>query len=195
METLNRDDLMSLETYAIERERFRRKVMEHKQNRRVALGPNVTLYFEDRLTIRYQLQEMLRTEKLFEAEAIQEELDAYNPLIPDGANLKATMMIEFEDAAERRATLATLGKIENRVWIESGSDGKRTFAVADEDLERSDSERTSAVHFVRFELDAPSVQAFKAGGKVAMGVDHPRYAHQVERFPEAVVQALAKDLD
>lgn len=194
MQKLNRTDLMSLEDYAVERERFRRKVMEHKQDRRVALGPNVTLYFEDRLTIRYQLQEMLRAEKLFEAEAIQEELDAYNPLIPDGANLKATMMIEFEDAAERRATLAKLGTIENTIWIEAGS-GERTFAVADEDLERSDSERTSAVHFMRFELDTPSVQAFKTGGEVAMGVDHPRYAHQVERLPGVVVQALAKDLD
>ncbi len=117
MHALNRTDLMSLEDYAIERERFRRKVMEHKQDRRVALGPNVTLYFEDRLTIRYQIQEMLRAEKLFEPEAIQEELAAYNPLIPDGSNLKATMMIEFEDATERRAVLATLGNIENMVWI------------------------------------------------------------------------------
>ncbi|MGA7965341.1 MAG: DUF3501 family protein [Gammaproteobacteria bacterium] len=194
MHALNRTDLMSLEDYAIERERFRRKVMEHKQDRRVALGPNVTLYFEDRLTIRYQIQEMLRAEKLFEPEAIQAELAAYNPLIPDGSNLKATMMIEFEDATERRAVLATLGNIENMVWIEVGS-GERTFAIADDDLERSDSERTSAVHFLRFELDASGVHTFKTGGEVAMGVDHPRYAHRVDRLPEAVVHALAKDFD
>lgn len=194
MQALNRIDLMNLEDYAVERERFRRKVMEHKQNRRVALGPNVTLYFEDRLTIRYQIQEMLRAEKLFEPEAILEELAAYNPLIPDGSNLKATMMIEFEDATERRAVLATLGNIENKVWIKAGS-GERVFALADEDLDRSDSARTSAVHFLRFELDAPAVHAFKTGGEVAMGIDHPRYAHHLDRLPEAVVHALAEDLD
>jgi hypothetical protein len=193
MQQLRRSDLMGLEDYAVERERFRRKVMAHKQDRRIVLGPNVTLYFEDRLTIHYQIQEMLRAEKLFEAEAIQAELNTYNPLIPDGSNLKATLMIEFEDEAERCATLATLGNIENTVWIEAGS-GERTFAIADEDLDRSDSKRTSAVHFLRFELDTPGVKAFKFGAGIALGVDHPHYAHRVSMLA-AVVHALTRDLD
>jgi hypothetical protein len=193
MQQLRRSDLMGLEGYAVERERFRRKVMTHKQDRRIALGPNVTLYFEDRLTIHYQIQEMLRAEKLFEAEAIQAEINTYNSLIPDGSNLKATLMIEFEDEAERCAALATLGNIENTIWIEAGS-GERTVAIADEDLERSRSERTSAVHFLRFELNTPGVKAFKSGAGIALGVDHPHYAHRVG-LPAAVVHALAQDLD
>lgn len=193
MQKLRRSDLMGLEGYAVERERFRRKVMAHKQNRRIALGPNVTLYFEDRLTIHYQIQEMLRIEKSFAVEAIQEELDTYNPLIPDGNNLKATLMIEFEDEVERRATLATLGNVENTVWIEVGS-GECVFAIADEDLDRSDSKRTSAVHFLRFELDAPGVRAFKTGAEIALGVDHPHYVHRAS-LPTAVMHALAQDLD
>ncbi len=193
MQQLRRSDLMGLEDYAVERERFRRKVMAHKQNRRIALGPDVTLYFEDRLTIRYQIQEMLRIEKLFEAEAIQEELDTYNPLIPDGNNLKATLMIEFEDEVERRTALATLGNVENTIWIEVGSD-ECVFAIADEDLDRSDSKRTSAVHFLRFELDAAGVRAFETGAEIALGVDHPYYVHRVS-LPAAVVRALAQDLD
>ena len=193
MQQLKRSDLMGLEDYAVERERFQRKVMVHKQDRRIALGPNVTLYFEDRLTIHYQIQEMLRAEKLFEAEAIQEELDTYNPLIPDGNNLKATLMIEFEDEVERRATLATLGNVENTVWIEVGS-GERTFAIADEDLDRSRSKRTSAVHFLCFELDAPGVKAFKFGAEIVLGVNYSHYVHRVS-LPAAVMHALAQDLD
>ncbi|MGH8225830.1 MAG: DUF3501 family protein [Gammaproteobacteria bacterium] len=194
MKKLAREDLLSLEDYAVRREEFRREAMAHKRDRRLAIGPNVTLYFEDLLTIRYQVQEMLRAEKIFEAAGIAEELEAYNPLIPDGVNLKATMMIEFTDVDERRAALAGLGGIERKVWIEAAGGG-RSFAIADEDMERSDPTRTSAVHFLRFELDAAAVAAIKSGGEVAMGVDHPRYTHRVDRLPEALLRSLAQDLD
>lgn len=193
MTTLTRDDLMSLEQYAAERARFRDKVMAHKQARRIGLGPHVTLYFEDRLTIQYQVQEMLRAEKIFEPEAIQDELDAYNPLIPDRSTLKATMMIEFEDEQERRAALAKWGGIEDRVWL-AREGGERCYAVADEDLERRTKERTSAVHFLRFDLDEGTAENIRNAEHLAMGVDHELYSETVDPVPEVLVQSLSNDL-
>jgi len=193
MAKLTRADLMGLEQYAERRQEFRREVMAHKEDRRLALGPHVTLYFEDETTVRYQVQEMLRAEKIFEPDAIQEELDAYNPLIPDGGNLKATMMIEYEDEQERRHALARLGGIEDRVWI-GAEGGQRAYAIADEDLERRTAERTSAVHFLRFELDEAVRKALASGGRVAMGVDHERYDETVDPLPQALAKSLARDL-
>ncbi len=194
MKKLERADLMSLEEYARHRERFRREVMAHKDDRRLHLGPNLTLYFEDRLTIQYQVQEMLRIERIFEVAGIQDELDTYNPLIPDGTNLKATMMIEFDDEAVRRAELAKLGGIEDRVWIRAGQ-GERIFAAPDEDLERRSLERTAAVHFLRFDLHEALCFAFKSGARIAMGVDHERYQHNVKELPAALACSLVQDLD
>lgn len=194
MDKLRREDLWSLEQYSERREDFRREVMEHRHERLLGVGPHVTLHFEDRLTVRYQIQEMLRAEKIFDAEGIEDELVTYNPLIPDGTNLKATMMIEYEDVGERRAALAQLGGIEHKVWI-SACDGARNYALADEDLERSSEERTSAVHFLRFELDEAALRAFKQDGKLALGVDHDHYTEVVEPLPSVLVRALAQDLD
>lgn len=193
MEPLTRKDLLSLEDYAARRPEFRDKVMEHKKSRRIGLGAHVTLYFEDRLTIQYQVQEMLRAEKIFESEGIQDELDAYNPLIPDRTTLKATMMIEFEDESERRAALAKWGGIEDRVWVRTG-DGERVYAIADEDLERRTNERTSAVHFLRFKLDEANADGIRRGGPLAMGVDHELYTEIVDPVPEALARSLANDL-
>ncbi|MGH8272641.1 MAG: DUF3501 family protein [Gammaproteobacteria bacterium] len=194
MDKLKRQDLWGLEEYDEKREAFRRELMEYRRERRLAIGPHVTLHFEDRKTIRYQIQEMLRAEKIFEREGIEEELTAYNPLIPDGDNLKATMMIEYEDVAERRAALGKLGGIERKVWI-AADGGERNYAVADEDMERSSEERTSAVHFLRLELDEAARKAFKDSGKLAAGVDHDRYREVVEPLPADLVQSLAQDLD
>ena len=193
MQKLTTDDLLSLERYHKERPRMRAEVLAHKRHRQAPIGPNVTLYFEDRVTMRYQVQEMLRTERIFESEAIAEELEAYNPLIPDGTNLKATMMIEYPDIAERRAALERLKGIEDRVYLEVGALG-RVFAHADEDLERSDETKTSAVHFLRFELDAPMRAALKSGAALKLGIDHEHYRHQLEATAE-VVKSLAADLD
>jgi len=193
MTTLTRNDLMSLELYAGERDSFRDKVMAHKQARRIGLGPHVTLYFEDRLTIQYQVQEMLRAEKIFEPESIQAELDAYNPLIPDRSTLKATMMIEFEDEQERRAALAKWGGIEDRVWL-SCQGGERCYAVADEDLERRTNQRTSAVHFLRFDLDDRTAESIRNAAPLAMGVDHELYTETVDPVPEVLSRSLANDL-
>ena len=183
---------MSLETYARERPQFRAKVIAHKKDRTVHLGEHVTLVFEDELTIRYQVQEMLRIERIFEEEGIQEELAAYNPLVPDGRNLKATMMIEYPDQVERARRLAELIGIEDKVWIQVKGH-ERVWAVADEDLERENEQKTSAVHFLRFDLDQTMVQALKKGAGLAIGIDHARYAAAVEA-PPAVREALAKDL-
>lgn len=193
MKKLTREDLYSLEKYAAVRSQFRAEVMAHKKNRQLAIGPNATLYFEDRLTIHYQVQEMLRIERVFEAQGINDELEAYNPLIPDGRNWKATFMIEFPDADERREALKRLKGIENRVWTRvAGFEPVRP--VADEDLEREDEEKTSSVHFVRFELTADMVKAVKQGAPVAMGIDHPAYTHQVDPIPAPVRNSLAQDL-
>lgn len=184
---------MSLETYARERAAFRAKVLEHKKTRKVHLGGHVTLDFEDELTIRYQVQEMLRIERIFEEEGIQHELDAYNPLIPDGSNWKATMLIEYPDADERRRMLAQLKGIERRAWVQV-EECERVFAIADEDLERENEEKTSSVHFLRFELSAAMRERLRRGAKVTVGVDHPQFRATTELAPE-VRSALAADLN
>ncbi|MSR15049.1 MAG: DUF3501 family protein [Gammaproteobacteria bacterium] len=190
---LTRTDLMPLERYHIERQAFRRRVIEHKAVRQVFLGAHVCLTFEDALTIQYQIQEMLRVERIFEADAIQEELDVYNALMPDGDNWKATMMIEYEDSEERRVALERLVDIEGRVWIKLGVHPP-IFAIADEDLERSRDNKTSAVHFLRFQLTPASVAAAKAGSALGMGVDHPAYSHSVVAVSEATRRSLINEL-
>ena len=192
MAAITRDSLLTLEAYAKERAAFRARVIAHKRNRTVHLGEHVTLLFEDELTVRYQIQEMLRIEKMFEESGIEQELEAYNPLIPDGSNLKATMLVEYEDEAERREALARLRGIEDAVWVRVAGFAA-VPAIADEDLDRENDTKTSAVHFVRFELTPPMVAAFKAGATVAMGVDHPNYRAEVGAIPPAVQQSLAAD--
>ncbi len=193
MQKLTRDQLMPLEQYAKTRNEFRAKVMAHKKNRQVQIGPNATLYFEDRLTMHYQVQEMLRAERIFEEEGIEDELNAYNPLIPDGANWKATFMIEYGDEDLRRVALAKMIGVEHRVWVQvEGHDKVRP--IADEDLERTTEEKTSSVHFLRFELTPTMVKAVKSGAAVSMGIDHPAYTHSVSPLPEAIRASLAQDL-
>ena len=193
MKKLNREELFSLEKYAEIRPQFRAQVMAHKQNRQVAIGPNATLYFEDRMTMQYQVQEMLRIERIFEAEGINDELAAYNPLIPDGHNWKATFMIEFPDAEERRVALKRLKGVESKVWARvAGFDPVRPHA--DEDLEREDEEKTSSVHFLRFELTPDMVRAVKQGAAISMGIDHPASTHQADPIPAATRDSLAQDL-
>jgi hypothetical protein len=190
---IDRGSLMSLETYARERASFRAKVLEHKKKRTLRLGGHVTLHFEDELTIRYQVQEMLRIERIFEEHGIQGELDAYNPLIPDGGNWKATMLIEYPDADERRRMLGLLKGIERRVWVQV-EECERVFAIADEDLERENEEKTSSVHFLRFELSAAMRERLRRGARVSAGVDHPHYRASSELEPQ-VRAALAADLN
>ncbi len=189
---IKRESLLSLESYARDRNAFRARVMEHKKRRTVHLGANLTLLFEDELTIRYQVQEMLRIERIFEDEGIQGELDAYNPLVPDGTNWKATMLIEYPEPEERRRMLERLKGIERQVWVQVQGHG-RVAAIADEDLERENEEKTSSVHFLRFELTPPMRQALRAGAGVTVGVDHPAYRAQTELARE-VCAALAADL-
>ncbi len=192
MEHLTRENLMSLERYAEQRADFRQEVLEHKKDRRVAIGPHLNLYFEDRLTIQYQVQEMLRIERIFEADGIQEELDTYNPLIPDGSNLKATAMLEYQDVAERRRHLRNLRGIENHVWIRV--DGfEPVYAIANEDLERSNEEKTSAVHFMRFEFTPEMIAALREGAGLFMGVNHDLYRHEVQ-VGGATLNSLAADM-
>jgi hypothetical protein len=190
---LTRNDLMSLEQYSVARKDFRAKVLDHKSRRTVAVGPNATWCFEDQLTIQYQVQEMLRVERIFEAAGIQEELDAYNPLIPDGTNWKATFLIEYPDPAERKVRLAGLKGIEDRCWVQV-ADLERVWAIADEDLERENEEKTSAVHFIRFELTRPMCDAVKSGMPVSMGIDHENYRYSVAPLPQTVRDSLGKDL-
>jgi hypothetical protein len=186
---LTRDAIWSLEEYAARRNEFRAQVIAHKRDRRVRLGPHATLAFEDFLTMKYQVQEMLRTERIFEAAGIAEEIAAYDPLVPDGSNWKATFMIEYEDVGERRAALARLQGIEQRVWVEV--DGfPRVFAIANEDLERTTEEKTAAVHFLRFELDAAMAAAAKRGAAISVGIDDPRLPYSI-RLPEASRASLA----
>jgi hypothetical protein len=192
MPRIDRASLMTLEAYARERPEFRARVMAHKKNRTVQLGEHLTLTFEDELTIRYQVQEMLRVERIFEEEGIREELDAYNPLVPDGRNLKATMMLEFPDPDERRKWLGDLIGVEDKVWIQVLG-YERVWAIADEDLERENAQKTSSVHFLRFELADGMAQALKKGAGLTIAVDHPRYAVKRET-PPAVRNALALDL-
>ncbi len=194
MQKLTRDNLISLEKYAEERPAFRQKVISHKRNRRLDLGTNAALYFEDFLTMQYQVQEMLRIERIFEAEGINEELNAYNPLIPDGSNWKATFMIEFPEVEERRAMLSQLRGIENRVYVQV-ADFDRVLAIADEDLERSDDEKTSAVHFLRFEMPAEQVAALKGGASLVAGIDHENYRMEVSPVAGNIRQSLIADFD
>jgi hypothetical protein len=189
---ISRESLLSLEAYARERGAFRARVLEHKKRRTVHLGGHLTLQFEDELTIRYQVQEMLRIERIFEEAGIQQELDAYNPLVPDGSNWKATMLIEYPDAEERKRMLGRLKGIERRVWAQVQG-AERVYAIADEDLERENDEKTSSVHFLRFELAEQMRERLRAGAGVAVGVDHPEYRASTELVPE-VRSALAADL-
>ena len=189
---IERHSLLSLEAYARERASFRAKVIEHKKQRTVALGEHVTLLFEDELTIRYQVQEMLRIERIFEEDGIRHELDAYNPLVPDGGNWKATMLIEYPDADERRRMLAQLKGVEGRVWVQVGG-GERIYAIADEDLERENEEKTSSVHFLRFELGSAGAR-LREGAALAIGVDHPAYRAALDPVPPPIRAALVRDL-
>jgi hypothetical protein len=191
---LTRSDLMSLEAYSTARKDFRAKVLEHKRNRIVSIGPNATWCFEDQLTIQYQVQEMLRVERIFEAQGIQEELDAYNPLIPDGTNWKVTFLIEFPEVEERRTRLAKLRGVEDRCWVEVAG-AERVWAIADEDLERENDEKTSAVHFLRFELTPAMAAQVRAGAAISIGIDHENYRHAIQPLPQNVRDSLAKDLD
>src|SRR5271163_106515 len=193
MQKLTRQDLMSLEHYASERNRLRSEVIAHKQLRTSQVGPNMTWCFEDRTTIRYQILEMLRAERIFESDGIQSELDTYNPLIPDGSNWKVTLLLEFPDPGERRAALEKLIGIEDRCWVRV-SEMERVFAVADEDLKRENAEKTSAVHFLRFELSSSMVDAMKSGTSLSIGVDHDHYRHSLSPLPAAERDALCRDL-
>jgi hypothetical protein len=193
MQHLSRDNLMSLEQYAKARPVFRTEVLAHKRDRQVAIGPYATLYFEDRLTMQYQVQEMLRIERVFEPEGIDDELSAYNPLIPDGSNWKATFMIEYGDIEERRVALMQMVGIEHRVWVQVAGQ-ERVYAIADEDLERTTEDKTSSVHFLRFELTPAMAVAMIGGAAIAMGIEHEAYNHTVAAVPENVRRSLAEDL-
>jgi len=190
---ITRESLLTLEAYAKERQHFRARILVHKRARTVHLGEHLTLIFEDELLQRYQIQEMLRIEKIFEEDGIQHELDAYNPLVPDGSNFKATMLIEYEDVEARKAALSRLKGIEDRVWVQAAGHDK-VWAIADEDLERENEQKTSAVHFLRFELAAPMVTALKAGAALGIGVDHPEYHAAIPAVGDATRKALVEDL-
>ena len=190
---ISRDSLMSLEVYSKKRPEFRQQVIERKKLRTVHLGNHVTLLFEDEMTLRYQIQEMLRIEKIFEDEGIQSELDAYNPLCPDGSNFKATMLIEYQNVSDRKAALAKLIGIEDRLFVQVEGQ-PRVYAIADEDLDRENDEKTSAVHFVRFELTAEMKAALKGGAQMMVGCDHPNYPVHIEELPQETLAALLKDL-
>lgn len=190
---LSRNDLWSLEEYAVKRPEFRTKVMQHKKHRQIPLGPNSTLYFEDRITVRYQIQEMLRIEKVFEAEGIEEELEAYNPMLPDGSNWKATYMIEYTDADIRSAQLEKMIGIEDLVWVQvDGFD--KVWAISDEDLERTNDTKTSSVHFMRFELAKEMIDGLKNGADLSMGVEHSVYTHSIKLLDDSR-NSLINDLD
>lgn len=191
-EGIRPQELMSLQDYAAERQAFREKVLEAKKARYVPIGDNVSLLFENRLTVMYQILEMLRIERTTDPEGVQAELDAYNPLIPDGANWKSTMLIEFADAAERQVQLKYLRDVEHHVYAEI--DGMRVMATADEDMERSNEEKTSSVHFLRFDLPAAAIQALRGGARLVFGIDHPRYRFEKEVADRAVLDSLLGDL-
>ena len=192
MKPLSAVDLMPLEQYARERAAFRARVLQHKAERQLAVGPNATWAFEDRVTVQYQVQEMLRAERIFEPEGIAEELAAYNPLIPDGSNWKVTLLLEFEPA-ERPHALARLKGVEDRSWVQVTAH-ERVFAIADEDLERENEEKTSAVHFLRFELTAPMIASLRSGVAIGVGIDHVHYRYAVAPVPPAVQRSLVGDL-
>ena len=192
MEKLNKSDLFSLEEYSINRDSFRKKVLEEKQHRKVYIGEHVVLLFENKNTIQYQIQEMLRIEKIFDAEGIQEELDAYNPLIPDGSNLKAVMLIEYPDVEERKEKLKILKGIEKKIWIKVGSQNK-VFAIADEDLEREDETKTSAVHYLRYEFSVSMINDWKNGSSIVMGIDHENYQSSETIISSDISSSLSGD--
>jgi len=192
MNKLSATDLMPLEQYARERSAFRARVLRHKGDRQIAVGPHATWAFEDRLTVQYQVQEMLRAERIFEPQGIADELGAYNPLIPDGSNWKVTLLLEYEPA-ERPQALAELRGVEDRCWIQV-AEHARVYAIADEDLERENDAKTSAVHFLRFELEAPMSASLRAGANLSLGIDHEHYRHEVPAVPEAMRRALLADL-
>lgn len=194
MQKLTPKDLWSLEDYAQQRDSFRQQVMAHKQNRSLQIGPHLRLLFEDRMTMRYQIQEMLRAERIFEAAGIQNELDTYNELIPDGGNWKATLMIEYEDIAERQAALTRLVGIEHKIWMRVNG-GSKVYAIADEDMQRERADKTSAVHFLRFELPPEMIRQLKSGAQLTAGVDHAAYNPGIEPVPAVVTKALLQDLD
>jgi Protein of unknown function (DUF3501) len=194
MQKISREDLLSLEQYSLERPRLRSEVIAHKHRRNVQVGPNMTWCFEDRTTVRYQVLEMLRAERIFESAGIQEELDAYNPLIPSGSNWKVTLLLEYPDEDLRRIALGKLIGVEDRCWVRV-SELERVFAIADEDLNRENEEKTSAVHFLRFELSASMVEAMKSGAPLSMGVDHANYRHALTPVAQSVRDALSGDLD
>jgi len=189
---VSRESLLTLESYARQRADFRARVIAHRRPRTVHVGPHVTLIFEDELTVRYQIQEMLRIERIFDEQAIQAEVDVYSPLVPDGSNLKATMLIEFEDPVQRQIELARLKGIERRVYMQA-ADLPKVFAVADEDLERENDTKTSSVHFLRFEFDARAIAAFRSASPVALGIDHPHYQQRIEALAPESASALARD--
>ncbi len=191
---IERESLLTLEAYAKARPALRAEIIEHKKIRHVKLGNHVSLLFEDEKTIRYQVQEMLRIEKIFEEEGIQSELDAYNPLVPEGSNFKATLLIEYGNEIERRAALAKLIGIEDRMFVQVEGQG-RVYAIADEDLDRENEEKTSAVHFVRFELSGAMKNALKSGAQMMIGCDHPNYPAHIEELPQDTLASLAGDLD
>lgn len=193
MARISRDSLMTLEAYARERVQFRQKVLAHKKHRTVGMGPNMTLVFEDELTMRYQVQEMLRVERIFEEDGIQDEIDAYSPLVPDGSNWKATMLIEYPDVEERRRMLPKLIGVEDRVWVKVEG-CRQVYAIADEDADRENDEKTSSVHFLRFELDAAMKDNLRAGAGLSMGVDHPSYTASIADVGDAMRASLIRDL-
>ena len=194
MQKLTREDLHSLEDYSVMRDEFRAQVIQHKKNRVLQVGPNVTMHFEDRLVMHYQIQEMLRAEKIFESDGIQEELDAYNPMIPDGSNWKVTFMIEFPDPDERAVRLREMLGIEDVTYVQvSGHD--KVNPISDEDLPRETAEKTSSVHFMRFELTAEMISDLKNGAALSVGIDHPNYQHAIEALPASIRDSLVADLD
>ena len=189
---LNKEDLLSLEQYSIERDAFRQRVMAHKKNRRLPIGEHLSLYFEDKLTMQYQIQEVLRAEKVFEADGIQEELDAYNPLIPDGSNWKVTLMVEYKDPAERAKALTQLIGIERMTWLQiEGFD--KIYAIANEDLERETDAKTSAVHFLRYEVSDEMIAAAKQGAAINAGVEHENYSFEQRPVGENIRASLSSD--
>ncbi|MCC7462960.1 MAG: DUF3501 family protein [Gammaproteobacteria bacterium] len=194
MQKLRREDLLSLEHYALQRAAIRARLMEYRRVRQLAVGAHCTWNFEDRETVRYQVQEMLRIERIFEAAGIEDELATYNPLIPDGRNLKATLLIEYPDPQQRAARLRELRGLERRCWLRVAGH-EPVYAIADEDLDRETADKTSAVHFLRWELAPPMIATLKGGGELAAGIDHPAYTARVEPVPEATRRALLADLD
>lgn len=194
MQKLTRDDLHSLEDYSIMRDEFRAQVIQHKKNRVLQVGPNVTMHFEDRLVMHYQIQEMLRAEKIFESEGIQEELDAYNPMIPDGSNWKVTFMIEFPDPDERAVRLREMLGIEDVTYVQV-SGHEKVNPISDEDLPRETAEKTASVHFMRLELTQDMVSDLKNGAALSVGIDHPKYQYAIEALPASMRDSLVADLD